>query len=97
MLLLFYVVCFQVVAGIAAGRSTEAVLRDLCGSVSEAAHANGAVTSFAFDPADSDGDDEAEQDESNMGAESDVVSTAPGITAAGPGAVNVTATAIAGA
>ncbi|KXZ49462.1 hypothetical protein GPECTOR_21g688 [Gonium pectorale] len=56
------VVMDKVRAGHAAGRTTEAVLRDLCGPVSEAAHSNGAVASFAFEAtSDDDGDEGQEQ------------------------------------
>ncbi|GLI69823.1 hypothetical protein VaNZ11_014527, partial [Volvox africanus] len=48
-----------VLVGHAAGRTTEAILRELCGPVSEVAHANGAVNSFAFNP--SDGEDEEDE------------------------------------
>ncbi|GFR49873.1 hypothetical protein Agub_g11975 [Astrephomene gubernaculifera] len=50
----------KVRAGHASGRSTEAVLRQLCGSVAEAAHCNGAVASFAFDTAEEEEEEEAE-------------------------------------
>ncbi|GLC41311.1 hypothetical protein PLESTB_001076700 [Pleodorina starrii] len=56
----FDVALEKVRAGHSAGRSTEAVLRELCGSVCEAAHTNGAVNSFAFDPAEGEDDDDEE-------------------------------------
>lgn len=52
----------QVRAGHAAGRTTEAVLRELCGTFSEVAHANGTVKSFQFDA-------EAEENEDNSAEE----------------------------
>ncbi|GIL58587.1 hypothetical protein Vafri_13524 [Volvox africanus] len=56
----FNVAIEKVLVGHAAGRTTEAILRELCGPVSEVAHANGAVTSFAFDPAESEDEEEDE-------------------------------------
>ncbi|PNW73637.1 hypothetical protein CHLRE_13g566750v5 [Chlamydomonas reinhardtii] len=59
-------------AGHAAGRSTAAMMKELCGEAAEAGCANGAVSSFAFDAADgeSDGEDEEVQQEEE-GAEKD--------------------------
>ncbi|EFJ42728.1 hypothetical protein VOLCADRAFT_97186 [Volvox carteri f. nagariensis] len=56
-------------SGHANGRTTEAVLRELCGAVSEVAHVNGAVASFAFDPAGSDDDGESEEEGEEEGEE----------------------------
>ncbi|GIL81725.1 hypothetical protein Vretimale_1315 [Volvox reticuliferus] len=50
----------KVLAGHATGRTTEAILRELCGPASEVAHANGAVNSFAFDLAEGEVEDEDE-------------------------------------
>ncbi len=61
----------QIRTGMAAGRSPEAMLCELCGPVAEAAHANGAVASFAFDAEEEDEEEDKEEGEAEEEGEGD--------------------------
>ncbi|KAG2439892.1 hypothetical protein HYH02_010522 [Chlamydomonas schloesseri] len=60
----------RICAGHAAGRSTAAMMKELCGEAAEAGCANGAVSSFAFDAAEDGGsEDGGEEDETTAAPE----------------------------